>query len=139
MRQNPPGLVSAHRRRLRVARVLQLSDEAWFARRTDAMVRFRPERPGDFGLLGLQGMEPPVFIPDGLDPAAPLIWVAVVDVFRAIALPVSLADGSIRARVRTVPIRSRRLQADMAELFAIAVCRDLLAMADRRHESIAVC
>jgi hypothetical protein len=31
------------------------------------------------------------------------------------------------------------LQADMAELFAIAVCRDLLAMADRRHESIAVC
>ncbi len=103
------------------------------------MVRFRPERPGDFCLLGLQGMEPPVFIPDGLDPAAPLIWVAVVDVFRAIALPVSLADGSIRARVRTVPIRSRRLQADMAELFAIAVCRDLLAMADRRHESIAVC
>jgi hypothetical protein len=32
----------------------------------------------------------------------------------------------MRVRIRTVPIRSPRLQAQMAEEFAIAVCQDLL-------------
>ena len=43
---------------------------------------------------------------------------------RAIGMP---SQGSIRARIRTVPIRSRLLQGQMAELFAIAVCKNVLA------------
>jgi len=78
-------------------------------------------------LLNLQRQEPPVYVPLGLDPGAPLSWVAVVDVLRATGLPAPLGGGSLRARIRTVPIRSKRLQAEMAEVFAIAVCRDVLA------------
>ena len=109
------------------ARELILRDRQWFARNPQALVRFRPERQGDFGLLELQGREAPAFIPEGLDPAAPLNWVAVVDVLRAIDLPAAAGGGSLRARIRTVPIRSRKLKAQMAEVFAIAVCRDVLA------------
>jgi hypothetical protein len=87
------------------------------------MVRFRPLHPCDFGLIPL-GVEPPSFVPAQLDPDAPLTWVAVVDLFRALGLP--SGDGALRVRMRTVPIRSRRLQARMSEEFAIAVCRDLL-------------
>jgi len=90
-------------------------------------VRFRPEKPGDFALLSLQGEDPPVCVPAELDPDAPLSWVAVVDVLRATGLPVPSGGGSLRARIRTVPIRSKCLQAEMAEVFAIAVCRDVLA------------
>jgi len=89
-------------------------------------VRFRPERRADFELLSLQGQEPPAFIPEALDPTTPLTWVAVVDVLRALGLPAAPHQGAVRARIRTVPIRSRALQASMAEVFAIAVCRDLL-------------
>ena len=67
-----------------------------------------------------------MLIPEGLDPTSPLTWVAVVDVLRAAGLPAVPQRGAIRARIRTVPIRSRALQAAMAEVFAIAVCRDLL-------------
>lgn len=101
------------------------SDRAWFARHPNALVRFRPERPGDFGLLRLQGEEPPAYVPEELDATAPLGWVAVVDVLKAIGLPSD--EGGLRCRMRTVPIRSRRLQAEMAEVFAIAVCQDVLA------------
>ena len=117
----------AQRRRLPAARQVVLSDGLWFRRHGQALVRFRPERPGDFGLLNLQGMEPPAYVPAWLDPAAPLSWVAVVDVLRATGLPAPVGGGSFRARIRTVPIRSKCLQAEMAEVFAIAVCRDVLA------------
>jgi len=46
---------------------------------------------------------------------------------RAIDLPAAAGDGRLCARIRTVPIRSRKLKAQMAEVFAIAVCRDVLA------------
>ena len=115
------------RRRLPSARQVVLSDSRWFFLHAQAMVRFRPQRPGDFALLRLQGHEPPVYVPAELDSAAPLSWVAVVDVLRATGLPAPSGGGSLRARIRTVPIRSRRLQAEMAEVFAIAVCRDVLA------------
>jgi hypothetical protein len=116
--------IRRHRRRLEAARLQRCSDTAWFARYPQALVRFRPQRPGDFALLEAQACEPPAFIPQGLNPSAPLSWVAVVDVMRAIGEP---GNGSIRARIRTVPIRSRLLQGQMAELFAIAVCQDVLA------------
>ena len=116
--------IRRHRRRIDAAERVFFSDCSWFARYPNALVRFRPQRPGDFALLEAQGCEPPAFIPQGLNPSAPLSWVAVVDVMRAIGEPCS---GSIRARIRTVPIRSRRLQGQMAELFAIAVCQDVLA------------
>ena len=115
-----------HRRLLRLARQISSSDKQWFERYPTRFVRFRPERCADFELLSLQGQEPPAFIPEGLDPTSPLTWVAVVDVLRALGLPASPHQGAIRARIRTVPIRSRALQAAMAEVFAIAVCRDLL-------------
>ncbi len=99
------------------------SDRLWFASRPTYMVRFRPRRPGDFGLMP-PDVEPPTFVPHHLAPNAPLTWVAVVDLFRALGLP--SGDGALRVRMRTVPIRSRRLQAQMAEVFAIAVCQDLL-------------
>ena len=108
-----------------------LCDSRWFRRHPQALVRFRPERPGDFALLSLQGQEPPAYVPAGLDPAAPLCWVAVVDVLRSTGLPEPEGGGSLRARIRTVPIRSRWLQAEMAEVFAIAVCRDVLAELQR--------
>jgi hypothetical protein len=87
------------------------------------MVRFRPQRPREFDLIP-PDVEPPAFVPAQLDPDAPLTWVAVVDLCRALGLP--SGDGALRVRMRTVPIRSRRLQARMSEEFAIAVCRDLL-------------
>jgi hypothetical protein len=87
------------------------------------MVRFRPQRPADFRLIP-SGVEPPSYVPPQLDPDAPLSWVAVVDLCRALGFPPG--DGGLRVRLRTVPIRSRRLQAQMSEEFAIAVCRDLL-------------
>ena len=119
--------IRAQRRCLPAARQVVLSDSGWFRRHGQALVRFRPERPGDFALLSLQGEDPPVYIPPELDPDAPLSWVAVVDVLRATGLPVPSGGGSLRARIRTVPIRSKCLQAEMAEVFAIAVCRDVLA------------
>jgi len=119
--------IRSQRRRLPAARQVVLSDSRWFRCNAQAMVRFRPKRPGDFALLSLQGQELPVFVPRGLDPDAPLSWVAVVDVLRATGLPAPIGGGSLRTRIRTVPIRSRRLQAQMAEVFAIAVCRDVLA------------
>jgi len=115
------------RHRLSAARQVVLSDGLWFRRHGQALVRFRQERPGDFALLSLQGKVPPAYVPAGLDPAAPLSWVAVVDVLRATGLPAPVGGGSLRARIRTVPIRSKRVQAQMAEVFAIAVCRDVLA------------
>jgi len=119
--------IRVHRRQLPPAERLLTSDAWWFVSRPHALVRFRPERSGDFALLNLHGQEPPVYVPLGLDPGAPLSWVAVVDVLRATGLPAPLGGGSLRARIRTVPIRSKRLQAEMAEMFAIAVCRDVLA------------
>ncbi len=115
-----------HRRLLRHALRVNSSDKQWFDRYPTRLVRFRPVRRADFELFTLQGQEPPAFIPDGLDPTAPLSWVAVVDVLRATGLPAASHHGTIRTRIRTVPIRSRALQASMAEVFAIAVCRDLL-------------
>jgi hypothetical protein len=123
--------VRAQRLRLSAARQLLLSDSAWFQRHPQALVRFRPQRAGDFDLLALQGLSPPVYVPQQLDPTLPLGWVAVVEVMRAIGLPP--VDGSLRCRIRTVPIRSRRLQAEMAELFAIAVCRDVLAQLEAQR------
>lgn len=123
--------IRAQRRRLSAAWQVVLSDSRWFGLHAQALVRFRPEQPGDFALLSLQGQEPPAYVPSGLDPAAPLSWVAVVDVLRATGLPAPEGGGSLRARIRTVPIRSRRLQAQMAEVFAIAVCRDVLAELQR--------
>ena len=120
------GALRRHRRLLRLARQVSSSDKQWFQRHPTRLVRFRPERRADFELLSLQGQEPPAFIPDGLDPTVPLTWVAVVDVLRATGLPAVPHQVAIRARIRTVPIRSRALQASMAEVFAIAVCRDLL-------------
>ena len=116
--------IRRHRRYLDSTERLLLSDSKWFYLYPAALVRFRPQRQADFALLDIQGQEPPAFIPDGLNPAAPLSWVAVVDVMRAIGMP---SQGSIRARIRTVPIRSRLLQGQMAELFAIAVCKNVLA------------
>ena len=119
--------IRAQRRRLPAARQVVLSDSRWFRLHPQALVRFRPVRQGDFALLTLQGQEPPAYVPVDLDSAAPLSWVAVVDVLRVTGLPVPSGGGSLRARIRTVPIRSKRLQAQMAEVFAIAVCRDVLA------------
>ena len=124
--------IRRQRRRLTGSLQVLQSDRHWFLRHPRALVRFRPERRGDFALLALQGREPPAFLPDGLDPAAPLNWVAVVDVLRAIDLPLPPGQGALRARIRTVPIRSRRLQAQMGEVFAIAVCRDVLAELESR-------
>jgi hypothetical protein len=87
------------------------------------MVRFRPQQTADFRLIP-PGVEPPCFVPSRINTDAPLSWVAVVDLVRALGLPPG--DGGMRVRIRTVPIRSRRLQAQMSEEFAIAVCRDLL-------------
>lgn len=126
-RSSAPGLIRRQRRQLAAGQDLLARDSHWFARNPRALVRFRPVRQADFALLALKGLEPPAFIPDGLDPAAPLNWVAVVDVMRAIDLPAAVAGGSLRARIRTVPIRSRKLQAQMAEVFAIAICCDVLA------------
>ncbi len=123
--------IRQQRRQLDATTLVLVSDRAWFAKRPNALVRFRPERPGDFGLLRLQGEEPPTYAPNGLDPTASLSWVAVVDVLRAIEMPA--ADGSLRCRIRTVPICSRRLQAEMAEVFAIAVCRDVLAQLEAQR------
>ena len=122
----PARVLIRHRRLLRPSRQVSSSDKQWFERYPTRLVRFRPERRADFELLTLQGQEPPAFIPEGLDPRSPLTWVAVVDVLRAAGLPAVPHHGAIRARIRTVPIRSRALQASMAEVFAIAVCRDLL-------------
>ena len=115
-----------HRRRLAAARELLRSDTQWFKRHPQALVRFRPERRADFELFTLQGGDPPAFIPNGLDPTAPLTWVAVVDVLQALGLSGEVGVGCLRSRIRTVPIRSQRLRVRMAEEFAIAVCRDLL-------------
>jgi hypothetical protein len=87
------------------------------------MVRFRSQRPREFALIP-PDVEPPSFVPVQLATDAPLTWVAVVDLCRALGLP--SGHGGLRVRIRTVPIRSRRLQAQMAEEFAIAVCHDLL-------------
>lgn len=129
--------IRAQRRRLPAARQVVLSDSSWFRCHGQALVRFRPERPGDFALLSLQGQEPPAYVPAGLDPEGPLTWVAVVDVLRATGLSVPEGGGSLRTRIRTVPIRSRRLQAEMAELFAIAVCCDVLAELQRDVAALA--
>lgn len=111
------------------------SDRQWFERYPARIVRFRPERRADFETLDIHGLEPPAFIPEGLDPTSPLTWVAVVDVLRAIGVPCSSRHGAIRARIRTVPIRGRVLQAAMAEVFAIAVCQDVLLQIQAGTES----
>lgn len=116
-------------------RQLFASDREWFERCPTRLVRFRPERRADFEHLTIHGHEPPAFIPEGLDPTVPLTWVAVVDVLRAIGVSCSPHHEAIRSRIRTVPIRGRALQAAMAEVFAIAVCQDLLHQIQAESES----
>ena len=99
------------------------ADSEWFQRNPDRIVRFRPERKADFLALPAS-KEVPIFIPHQLDADGPLSWVAVVDVVRAIGIPVE--SGALRSRVRTLPIRSRRIQLCLEEEFAIAVCQELL-------------
>jgi hypothetical protein len=116
-------LIRTHRQRAASLEKLVESDRLWFANRPVRIVRFRPQRPGDFVLMP-PGQEPPCYVPSQLAVQTSLTWVAVVDVCRALGLP--SGDVGLRVRMRTVPIRSRRLQTQMAEEFAIAVCRDLL-------------
>jgi len=116
-----------HRRALALSRQAADSDQSWFEAHPTRLVRFRTELLGEFDLLTLQGQEVPALIPEGLDPTRLLTWVAVVDISRAAGFPMPTHLGAIRTRIRTVPIRSRSLQAAMSELFAIAVCKDLVA------------
>ena len=114
-----------HRSRLSQLRSLRYADADWFLRNPGRIVRFRPERKADFSLLPASTI-PPTFVPHQLDADGPLIWVAVIDILRAVDLPALPGQGALRARVRTVPIRSRRLQLCLEEEFAIAVCYELL-------------
>ena len=115
--------VARHRARLSQLRSLRQADSDWFRRNPGRIVRFRPERKADFASLS-PSEALPTFIPHQLDAEGPLSWVAVVDVCRAIAIPAE--SGALRSRVRTLPIRSRRLQLCLEEEFAIAVCQELL-------------
>jgi len=115
--------VARHRARLSQLRSLRQADSDWFRRNPGRIVRFRPERKADFASLS-PSEALPTFIPHQLDVVGPLGWVAVVDVFRAIGIPVE--SGSLRSRVRTLPIRSRRLQLCLEDEFAIAVCQEVL-------------
>ena len=103
------------------------ADRLWFALHLQAVVRFRPVARTEFRALALRQQQPPSFVPPGLDAAVPCTWVAVVDLVRALDPGATAAEGSIRCRIRTVPIRSRQLQARMADVFVKAVCRQLLA------------
>lgn len=115
--------VARHRALLSQLRSLRQADSEWFLRNPGRIVRFRPERKADFASL-FPSEALPTFIPHQLDAVGPLNWVAVVDVHRAINIPVE--SGALRSRVRTLPIRSRRLQLCLEEEFAIAVCQELL-------------
>jgi hypothetical protein len=103
------------------------ADRLWFGRHPLAVVRFRPVARAEFRALALRHQQPPSFVPPGLDAAVPCTWVAVVDLVRTLDPGAISAEGSIRCRIRTVPIRSRQLQARMADVFVKAVCRQLLA------------
>ena len=122
-----------HRSRLAQLRNLRCADADWFIRQPGRIVRFRPERKADFSLLPAS-TTPPTFVPHQLDADGPLIWVAVIDILRAADLPALPGQGVLRSRVRTVPIRSRRLQLCLEEEFAIAVCSELLAR--QQHPSL---
>ena len=118
--------LARHRLLIAQLRNLRCSDTDWFLRHPGRIVRFRPERKSDFSLLP-PSTPPPTFVPHQLDADAPLIWVAVIDILRSVDLPALPGQGALRSRVRTLPIRSRRLQLCLEEEFAIAVCSELLA------------
>ena len=117
--------LARHRSRLAQLRSLRRADTDWFHRNPGRIVRFRPERKADFSLLPAF-TTPPAFVPHQLDADGPLNWVAVIDILRAVDLPALPGQGALRSRVRTLPIRSRRLQLCLEEEFAIAVCYELI-------------
>ena len=101
-------------------------DRLWFERHPHARVRFRRVFPGEFTALQTAGKQVPNYLPPGVDPATPRIWVAVVDLSRVLGS--SPGDGVLRARIRTVPIRSKRLQQAAAELLQEAVLAEVLQL-----------
>ena len=109
-----------------------IGDRMWFSRHTQARVRFRPERPGEFSPLEAAGHTVPAFIPRILSPATPLSWVAVIELTRALTTDEQADQPSLRIRLRTVPIRSRELQMRLAPLYEKAVVQDFL----RHHPTL---
>ena len=113
-------------RALRAMRRAVTKDRLWFERHPHARVRFRRVFPGEFTALQTAGKQVPNYLPPGVDPATPCIWVAVVDLSRLLGS--SPGDGVLRARIRTVPIRSRRLQQAAAELLQEDVLAEVLQL-----------
>lgn len=104
-------------------------DRAWFSRNPGVRIRFRVARPGEFTPLEAAGHVVPALVPSGVDPAAPLTWVAVIELSRCLGTEQPADGSSIRVRLRTVPIRSRSLQRRLASVYEHAVVQDFLLQA----------
>ena len=110
-------------------------DREWFARHPRALVRFRPSRDHENDALSATGLSRPTFVPTGLHASELPTWVAVVELSRALGLP-DVSDGvSVRIRVYTVPIRSRKLKMQLAPMFVRAVVDDFLAQGSEAFAS----
>ena len=102
------------------------NDRRWFERHPEAVVRFRRARAGEFHPVLAMGESIPTFIPPGFQTSAPLNWVAVVELMRALGETSHSQEGSIRVRVRTISIRSKLHQAKASTALTRAIATELL-------------
>jgi hypothetical protein len=102
------------------------SDRRWFYRHPEALIRFRPIRRGEFAALERLDEVPPAYVPGPLRGRHSLTWVAVVDLTRCLREQIEDPELSLRVRLATVPLRSKKLQSTWAPVYINAILRDLL-------------
>jgi hypothetical protein len=104
------------------------NDRRWFERHPEAVVRFRRARAGEFHPVLAMGERPACFIPQGIKPSTPLSWVAVVDLNRAQGYTSAQPEGSIRARIRTAPIRTKQWQQQVKAELIKAISQEIATL-----------
>lgn len=103
-------------------------DREWFQRHPESVIRFRRERKGEFQPLEAMGESVPTFIPEGFKESAPLQWVAIVDLLRLVKDDNPMPGEAVRARLRTVPVRSKQHRLQVSRELSKAIAKELLSM-----------
>lgn len=104
------------------------ADREWFERHPNATVRLRKETTSDFADLINQGHEVPTFMPRSFHQHTRLTGVAVINLTRLIDAKARNDLGTIRVRLRTVAVRSKKHRQLLAEELQRAVAEELISL-----------
>ena len=110
------------------------SDQRWFRRHGQRIVRFRKEISGEFDALRQEDREIPHYRPNGFRADTQLNWVAVVDLQRLSGC--FDATESMRVRLQTCAVRSVVMQRLVGDELAEAIAAELLDMMQMKQDLI---